>query len=86
VIRVALRDRRRSGGVLAVAASDTQFCLVGPEKGVIHLALAAIVNAVWDLYEGRREAGVNFADMSPAIWSVHDHITDALTSDEWSSG
>ena len=30
-------------------ASDSQLRWLGPEKGVIHLALAAIVNAVWDL-------------------------------------
>jgi L-fuconate dehydratase len=31
-------------------ASDSQLRWLGPEKGVIHLALAAVVNAVWDLY------------------------------------
>src|SRR5690242_5904117 len=31
-------------------ASESQLRWLGPEKGVIHLALAAIVNAVWDLY------------------------------------
>jgi L-fuconate dehydratase len=30
--------------------SDSQLRWIGPEKGVIHLATAAIVNAVWDLY------------------------------------
>src|SRR5205814_5695990 len=30
--------------------SDTQLRWVGPEKGVLHLATAAVVNAVWDLY------------------------------------
>lgn len=29
---------------------DSQLRWVGPEKGVIHLAAAAIVNAVWDLW------------------------------------
>jgi L-fuconate dehydratase len=29
---------------------DSQLRWVGPEKGVIHLATAAIVNAVWDLW------------------------------------
>ena len=29
---------------------DSQFRWLGPDKGVIHLATAAIVNAVWDLY------------------------------------
>ncbi|MDE3054060.1 MAG: fuconate dehydratase, partial [Gemmatimonadota bacterium] len=31
-------------------ASDSQLRWVGPEKGVIHLATAAVVNAVWDLW------------------------------------
>jgi L-fuconate dehydratase len=29
---------------------DSQFRWLGPEKGVIHLATAALTNAVWDLY------------------------------------
>src|SRR3954451_11629614 len=29
---------------------DSQLRWIGPEKGVIHLATAAVVNAVWDLY------------------------------------
>jgi len=29
---------------------DSQLRWVGPEKGVVHLAVAAVVNAVWDLY------------------------------------
>lgn len=31
-------------------ASDTQLRWVGPEKGVIHLATAAVINAMWDLW------------------------------------
>ena len=30
--------------------SDSQLRWVGPDKGVIHLATAAVVNAVWDLW------------------------------------
>jgi L-fuconate dehydratase len=29
---------------------DSQFRWLGPEKGVIHLAAGALINAVWDLY------------------------------------
>lgn len=29
---------------------DSQFRWLGPEKGVIHLATGALINAVWDLY------------------------------------
>ena len=31
-------------------SDDTQFRWLGPEKGVIHLASGALINAVWDLY------------------------------------
>ena len=30
--------------------SDSQYRWLGPEKGVIHLATAALVNAIWDLW------------------------------------
>ena len=48
-------------------ASDSQLRWLGPEKGVIHLALAAIVNAVWDLYAKRERKPVwkLLADMTP---------------------
>ena len=29
---------------------DSQFRWLGPEKGIIHLATGALINAVWDLY------------------------------------
>jgi L-fuconate dehydratase len=38
------------GGLWRGLVTDTQLRWLGPEKGVIHLATAAIVNAVWDLY------------------------------------
>lgn len=30
--------------------SESQLRWIGPEKGVIHLATAAIINALWDLW------------------------------------
>lgn len=66
---------------------DSQLRWVGPEKGVIHLATAAIVNAVWDLWakaEGKPVWKL-LADMSPEeIVRCIDfrYITDALTPDE----
>jgi L-alanine-DL-glutamate epimerase-like enolase superfamily enzyme len=66
---------------------DSQLRWVGPEKGVIHLATAAIVNAVWDLWakaEGKPVWKL-LADMSPEdIVRCVDfrYITDALTPDE----
>src|SRR5713226_7451932 len=68
-------------------ACDSQLRWLGPEKGVIHLALAAIVNAVWDLYaktEGKPLWKL-LADMTPRqIVSCIDfrYITDALTPQE----
>jgi len=68
-------------------ANETQLRWLGPEKGVIHLAQAAIVNAIWDLQA--RAAGKPLwkllADMSPReIVGCIDfrYITDALTPDE----
>ena len=66
---------------------DPQFRWLGPEKGVIHLATAALLNAVWDLYA--REQGKPvwqlLAEMEDEqILSAIDfrYITDALTPDE----
>jgi L-fuconate dehydratase len=68
-------------------AGESQLRWLGPEKGVIHLALAAIVNAVWDMY-GKAEGKPVWkllADMTPTqLVSCIDfhHITDVLTPDE----
>ena len=68
-------------------AGDSQLRWLGPEKGVVHLALAAIVNAVWDLYAKSERTPVwkLLADMTPRqLVSCIDfrHITDAITPDE----
>ena len=64
--------------------SESQLRWVGPEKGVLHLATAAIVNAVWDLWAKveRKPLWKLLADMSPeALVGCIDfrYITDALT-------
>src|SRR5882762_2214903 len=67
--------------------SDSQLRWVGPEKGVIHLATAALVNAMWDLYaktEGKPLWKL-LVDMTPEqIVSCvpFNYITDALTPQE----
>jgi L-fuconate dehydratase len=43
------------GGVYRLLASDSQLRWLGPEKGVVHLAMAAVMNAAWDL--AARRAG-----------------------------
>ncbi|MEO9805021.1 MAG: L-fuconate dehydratase [Reichenbachiella sp.] len=66
---------------------DSQLRWVGPEKGVIHLATGAIVNAVWDLYakvEGKPLWRL-ISDMSPEelVRCVDfTYITDAITPAE----
>lgn len=68
-------------------AGDSQLRWVGPEKGVIHLATAAIVNALWDLYakvEGKPLWKL-LVDMTPeqvVACVPFKHITDALTPAE----
>ncbi|KAG8318548.1 Mitochondrial enolase super member 1 [Homalodisca vitripennis] len=38
------------GGFWRKLTSESQLRWIGPEKGVIHLATAAIINALWDLW------------------------------------
>ena len=85
LVGVRLDDLRADLGSIATRlTSDSQFRWLGPEKGVVHLATAALVNAQWDLLATR--AGVPLwrflAELSPAeIVSAVDfrHISDALT-------
>ena len=75
------------GAFFRLLTSDSQFRWLGPEKGVIHLATGALVNAVWDLYarvEGKPLWKL-LADMSAEdLVRTIDfrYITDALTPDE----
>ncbi len=68
-------------------SSESQLRWLGPEKGVIHISMAAIVNAVWDLHAKRERKPVwkLLADMTPKqIVSCIDfrYLTDALTPGE----
>ncbi|KAH0056075.1 enolase C-terminal domain-like protein, partial [Aureobasidium melanogenum] len=67
--------------------SDSQLRWIGPEKGVIHLALGAVVNAIWDLWAKTLNKPVwrIVAEMSPEEFvSCIDfrYITDAITKEE----
>ncbi len=66
---------------------DSQLRWIGPEKGAIHLATAAVVNAVWDLWAKAEEKPLwkLLADMTPEelIGCVDfRYITDALQPEE----
>jgi L-fuconate dehydratase len=66
---------------------DSQLRWIGPEKGAIHLATAAVVNAVWDLVAKRagKPLWKLLVDLSPdALVDLVDfrYLTDTLTRDE----
>lgn len=66
---------------------DSQLRWVGPEKGVIHLAAAAVVNAVWDLWARIQSKPVwqLVSDMTPEQFVAcvdFRYMTDAITSAE----
>ncbi|MDN3260700.1 L-fuconate dehydratase [Streptomyces sp. CSDS2] len=66
---------------------DSQLRWLGPEKGVLHMAIGAVVNAVWDL--AAKRAGKPLwrllAEAEPE-WLVRQidfrYLTDALTPEE----
>ncbi|MGW1007791.1 L-fuconate dehydratase [Streptomyces sp. NPDC002520] len=66
---------------------DSQLRWLGPEKGVMHMAIGAVVNAVWDLAAKREGKPLwqLLADADPA-WLVSQvdfrYIADALSPDE----
>ncbi len=67
--------------------SDSQLRWIGPDKGAMHLATGAVVNAVWDLLAKKAGKPVwqLVADMSPEeIADIVDYryLTDVLTRDD----
>ncbi|HWT25917.1 MAG TPA: L-fuconate dehydratase [Solirubrobacteraceae bacterium] len=67
--------------------TDSQLRWLGPEKGVIHMATAAVVNAVWDLYAKRAGKPLwrLLAEMTPEeLVALVDfrYVSDALTPEE----
>jgi L-fuconate dehydratase len=74
-------------GFWRMITGDSQLRWVGPEKGVIHLATAALVNAVWDLYAKveKKPLWQLIVEMSPEqLISCVDfrYISDAITPGE----
>jgi L-fuconate dehydratase len=75
------------GGFWRELVGDSQLRWIGPEKGVIHLATAAIVNAVWDLWAKveRKPLWKLLIDLpSEEIVRAVDfrYLTDAITPDD----
>lgn len=72
------------GDIYRELAADSQLRWLGPEKGVVHLALAAVMNAVWDLaaWVAEKPLWRLLADMSPdELVDVTDlrYLSDVLT-------
>jgi L-alanine-DL-glutamate epimerase-like enolase superfamily enzyme len=80
-------DAAALGALSAELIGDSQLRWLGPEKGVMHMAISAVVNAAWDL--AARRAGQPLwqflASMRPEeLVSLIDfrYLTDALTPDQ----
>src|SRR4051812_42339151 len=75
------------GGIWKLMVHDSQLRWLGPEKGVMHMAVSAVVNALWDLKAKRADKPVweLLADLTPEeLVDLVDfrYLTDALTPDE----
>ena len=75
------------GGFGRLLTHDSQLRWLGPEKGVVHMAIGAVVNAVWDLLARRRGLPLwkLLAGLSPReLAGLVDfrHISDVLSYDE----
>jgi L-fuconate dehydratase len=72
------------GGLHRALTGDSQLRWLGPEKGIMHMAIGAVVNALWDLAATRAGKPVwqLLAEMSPEeLVALVDfrYLTDALT-------
>jgi L-fuconate dehydratase len=75
------------GGFALRMTGDSQLRWLGPEKGVMHMAIGAVINAAWDM--AARHAGLPLwrfiAQMTPEqlVRSIDfRYLSDALTPDE----
>lgn len=88
VVGLTLEEFRAApGAVWRRLNGDSQLRWIGPDKGAIHLALAAIVNALWDLYA--RHAGMpvwklvsGFTPEEFVACVDFRYLTDAITPAE----
>ncbi|MFC5821845.1 L-fuconate dehydratase [Nonomuraea harbinensis] len=81
------RDAEDLGALYKEMVYDSQLRWLGPEKGVMHMAISAVVNALWDLKAKRagKPLWLLLAEMTPEeIVELVDfrYLSDALTPDE----
>ena len=75
------------GALSAQLIGDSQLRWLGPEKGVMHMAIGAVVNAAWDLRAHRegRPLWLLLAELTPEqVVDLVDfrYLSDALTREE----
>ncbi|CAG9806215.1 unnamed protein product [Chironomus riparius] len=75
------------GGFWRKLTSEPQLRWLGPEKGVLHLAVSALISSLWDLWGRleRKPVWKLLSDMTPEfLVSLIDfrYCTDVLTKDE----
>src|SRR3954463_1573346 len=83
-VDAVLNDLGAIGGELT---SDAQLRWLGPEKGIIHMAIGAVLNALWDLKAKRagKPLWKLLSDMSPEeIVDIVDfrYLSDVLTPEQ----
>lgn len=78
---------RSPGAIYRELAADSQLRWLGPDKGVVHLARAAVMNAVWDL--AARHAGLPLwrlvCEMEPEVLVEQldlSYLGDVLSAEE----
>jgi L-fuconate dehydratase len=81
------RDVSDPGRIYRELVNDSQLRWLGPEKGVMHMAISAVVNALWDLRAKRegKPLWLLLATMTPEeLVDQVDfrYLSDALTRDE----
>jgi L-fuconate dehydratase len=74
-------------GFFRTLTQDVQLRWLGPEKGILHMATGAILNAVWDLWARREDKPLwkLVVDLEPErVVSAIDfsYLTDVLTPDD----
>lgn len=79
--------RKAPGKYWRHLTSDSQLRWIGPDKGAMHLATGAVVNAVWDLLakQSGKPVWQLVSELSPqAIADIVDfrYLTDVLTREE----
>jgi len=75
------------GGFAARMIGDSQLRWLGPEKGVMHMAIGAVINAAWDLAARRdgKPLWRYIAELTPEqLVATIDfrYLSDAITPDE----